>query len=73
MREWRNARSRREGVPAYAILTNRELVDVIRTQPRTLTALAAVEGIGPGKVERYGSEILERLHGAPQDDEGGPA
>ncbi len=61
LREWRVARARKDGVPPYVILTNRELVDVIRARPQTPSALAAIEGIGPGKVERYGAKLLETL------------
>jgi superfamily II DNA helicase RecQ len=63
LREWRNARARKDGVPAYVILTNRELVNVVRARPPTPNALAALDGIGPGKVERYGEDILGQMNG----------
>ncbi len=63
LREWRAARARKDGVQPYVILTNRELVDVIRAKPQTPSALAAIEGIGAGKVERYGAKLLETLGG----------
>ncbi len=63
LREWRAARARKEGIPAYVILTNREMVEVVRARPETASALGAIDGIGEGKVERYGQAILERLNG----------
>ena len=51
LREWRADRARKDGVPSYVILTNRELFAVVRTRPATPNALLALEGIGPGKVE----------------------
>ena len=71
LREWRNARARKEGVPAYVILTNRELVNVVRTRPQTPSALASLDGIGPGKVQRYGAEVLSQVNGhagEPEED-----
>lgn len=67
LREWRAKRARQDGLPPYAILTNRELLDVLAKKPESVTALGHVAGIGPGKVERYGKEILARLNGRPRD------
>jgi superfamily II DNA helicase RecQ len=61
LRQWRLERSRKDGVPPYVILTNRELAAVVTAKPCTPNALLAVPGIGAGKVERYGAEILARL------------
>ena len=65
LRQWRSTRARRDGVPPYVILTNRELIAVVRARPATPTALQAIEGIGPGKVKRYAADILMRLQGEP--------
>lgn len=61
LREWRNERARRDGVPPYVILTNRELLAVVQLRPRTNTDLTAIPGIGAGKTERYGAAILARI------------
>ena len=63
IREWRAERARREGVPPYVILTNKQLVAILRKRPDSLTALGHVEGVGPGKLEHYGAALLELLHG----------
>jgi len=68
LREWRAARARKDGVPPYVILTNRELVDVIRAKPQTPSALSAIEGIGAGKIERYGEVLLAKLNGTAARD-----
>lgn len=65
LREWRASLAHDEGVPPYVILTNKQLVAIIRRRPNSPTALGHIEGLGPGKVKRYGSAILERLRGAP--------
>ncbi|MFQ5515909.1 MAG: HRDC domain-containing protein [Myxococcota bacterium] len=70
MREWRSQTAREEGVPPYVVLTNRELIAIVRKRPDSLAALAAIEGIGRQKIKRFGKQILVGLHGAlPADPE----
>lgn len=63
LREWRSKQARDDGVPPYLLLTNRQLVELVRRRPDSPTALGHIDGIGPGKVERYGAAILRCLHG----------
>ena len=58
LRKWRNERSKREGRPAYILLTNRQLADVARLRPSTLEMLQHVQGIGEAKVQAFGEELL---------------
>jgi DNA helicase-2/ATP-dependent DNA helicase PcrA len=61
LREWRLARARADEVPAYVVFNDRTLAELVARTPRTLAELAAVPGIGPAKLERYGSDLLARL------------
>jgi ATP-dependent DNA helicase UvrD/PcrA len=61
LKEWRLARSRADEVPAYVVFNDRTLAELASRTPRTLAELAAIPGIGPAKLERYGSELLARL------------
>jgi DNA helicase-2/ATP-dependent DNA helicase PcrA len=61
LREWRLARARADEVPAYVVFNDRTLAELAARTPQTLAELAAVPGIGPAKLERYGSELLARL------------
>ena len=61
LKEWRLARARADEVPAYVVFNDRTLAELAARGPRTLAELAAVPGIGPAKLERYGRELLERL------------
>jgi DNA helicase II / ATP-dependent DNA helicase PcrA len=61
LREWRLKRSRADEVPAYVVFNDRTLAELAARTPQTLAELAAVPGIGPAKLERYGSELLARL------------
>ena len=61
--EWRLARARRDGVPAYVILSNKTLRDLALSRPLGLDALAEVWGFGQTRIQRYGAEILAVITG----------
>ena len=61
LRRWRSAVAKQDGVPAYVVLNDRELVGIAGQCPRTLPELAACRGIGPLRLERWGDEILAVL------------
>jgi DNA helicase II / ATP-dependent DNA helicase PcrA len=61
LREWRLARAKADEVPAYVVFNDRTLAELVARTPRTLAELAAVPGIGPAKLERYGPELLAQL------------
>ena len=68
LRAWRVARARQDGVPAYRLLTNRQLVEVARRRPQSEEALAAIPGIGARTIERIGREVLAALPGGAARD-----
>jgi DNA helicase-2/ATP-dependent DNA helicase PcrA len=61
LREWRLARARADEVPAFVVFSDRTLAELAARTPQTLSELAAVPGIGPAKLERYGPELLAQL------------
>jgi DNA helicase-2/ATP-dependent DNA helicase PcrA len=63
LKEWRLARARADEVPAFVVFSDRTLAELAARTPRTLAELAAVPGIGPAKLERYGPELLAELAG----------
>jgi DNA helicase-2/ATP-dependent DNA helicase PcrA len=67
LRAWRLARARSEDVPAYVVFHNRTLEEIAARRPRSLGELAAVSGVGPAKLERYGRELLAALEGSGVD------
>ena len=46
-------------MPPFKVFHNRVLDEIARTRPRSRDDLAAIPGIGPAKLERYGDEVLE--------------
>ena len=61
LRAWRSALAREQGVPAYVILHDRTLHELVARQPRTTDDLLDIPGIGQAKVERYGETLLATL------------
>jgi DNA helicase-2/ATP-dependent DNA helicase PcrA len=61
LKSWRLERARSDDVPAYVVFSNATLTEIAERQPRTLAELAAVSGVGPAKLERYGEEVLRVL------------
>ncbi|HET6830068.1 MAG TPA: ATP-dependent DNA helicase UvrD2 [Solirubrobacterales bacterium] len=61
LREWRRLRSEADGVPAFVVLSNRQLEGIAAAMPADERALLACNGIGPTKLERYGEDILAVL------------
>jgi superfamily II DNA helicase RecQ len=57
LRQWRRDRAEKEGVPPFVIARNSQLVDIIKTEPKTLEALKTINGFGNKKVEKYGQDI----------------
>ena len=58
LKKWRYDRSKKEGVPPYILLTNKELAAVVKAKPQSLGELEKINGIGKGKMEKYGEDIL---------------
>ena len=61
LRDWRSSVARKEAVPAYVVLTDKDLIGIATELPRTLGELARCRGIGPLRLERWGDEILAVL------------
>ncbi len=64
LKDWRLKRAQADEVPAYVVFHNSTLEQIAERRPRTLTELAAVPGVGPAKLERYGEELLAVLAAA---------
>jgi ATP-dependent DNA helicase RecQ len=58
LKEWRLARAREDGLPAFVIFHDSVLTEISVAKPRTLAALYGIKGVGENKLARYGEEIL---------------
>jgi superfamily II DNA helicase RecQ len=58
LKQWRLERARTDEVPAYVVFHNSTLAEIAGRKPQTLGDLAALPGVGPSKLDRYGGEVL---------------
>lgn len=63
LKEWRVAKAKANGKPAYTVLTDRTLDELVSSRPQQIEDLARVHGIGPAKLSSYGREILDLVVG----------
>ena len=61
LRQWRLDTARRAEMPPYVIFHDKTLAEIARTRPVSLADLAAVPGVGPAKLERYGAAVLAAI------------
>jgi ATP-dependent DNA helicase RecQ len=61
LRLWRADLAREQGVPAYVILHDKTLRELVTRRPTNLADLLNVPGIGQAKAERYGETLLRLL------------
>jgi ATP-dependent DNA helicase UvrD/PcrA len=61
LKRWRLETAKAEEKPAYVIFHNSTLAEIVRRAPRSRAELAAVPGVGPAKLDRYGDEVLAVL------------
>jgi len=64
LKTWRRGRAKEEGIPAFVVFHDKTLEEIARRRPGDLAALAAVSGVGPAKLERYGGDVLAALAAA---------
>ncbi len=61
LRTWRSARAKADGVPPYVVMHDKHLQALAASQPKTLNALAKVDGMGPRRLELYADDLLALL------------
>lgn len=62
LRDLRKQVAEREGVPFFAVFTNEQLAEMTKRPARTGADLKAIPGVGEGRVEKYGKEILAAIN-----------
>ena len=63
LREWRNAEAKRQEISRFIVASNAALAEIARRVPYTLDDLAAVRGMGPARLQKYGEKILDVVRG----------
>ncbi|CAA9379343.1 MAG: ATP-dependent DNA helicase UvrD/PcrA, actinomycete paralog [uncultured Nocardioides sp.] len=68
LRAWRLERSGADKVPAFVVFTDATLQLIAEHRPRDEAGLRTISGVGPGKLAKYGDEVLEILAGTPAEE-----
>jgi DNA helicase-2/ATP-dependent DNA helicase PcrA len=58
LRQWRSSTAAAASVPAYVVFTDATLVALAERLPQDERELAAIAGVGPAKLARYGADVL---------------
>ncbi len=61
LKRWRVSRAKEREVPAYLVFTDATLMAIVERQPASLEDLSEIPGVGPAKLELYGSAVLSIL------------
>jgi ATP-dependent DNA helicase RecQ len=61
LRALRSRLAEERGVPAYIVFSDATLLEMAARRPTTEAELLGISGVGPTKLERYGSAFLELL------------
>lgn len=56
---WRASTAKASGVPAFVVFHDTTLAAMAEAKPQDRSALLALPGVGPVKLERYGTALLE--------------
>lgn len=59
LKKYRLETSRAEGIKAFYIFSNEQLLDLLTAMPKTIDDLMKVKGFNQVKCQKYGAEILE--------------
>lgn len=59
LQEWRLAKAKEDGHPAFYVLHDQQLIEIVNRIPESISALDKIRGIGESKCEKYGPGILK--------------
>lgn len=59
LKRWRLETADESSIPAYCILQNIALNELVSQRPQTTTELLEIKGIGPAKLKQFGQSLLE--------------
>ena len=59
LKGWRTTVAKKLGMPPFVVLHDRTLRAIAHARPATPNQLQDISGMGPAKVDKYGSQILE--------------
>ena len=63
LREWRSEQAKKLGQPAFCVFTDATLSAIAERKPADTAALVAIPGIGQGKLDKFGADVLALVTG----------
>jgi hypothetical protein len=69
LRDWRTQQAKSQGMPPYIIFANKILGEIAARRPVTLAELGKISGVGPAKLEQYGSAVVALVNQFLEGDE----
>jgi ATP-dependent DNA helicase RecQ len=63
LRAWRSSEAKSQHVPPYVIFHDRTLTEIASAKPGSRAALERINGVGEGKLARYGEAVLAVVGG----------
>jgi ATP-dependent DNA helicase RecQ len=61
LKDWRKTYADSLDLPAFLVFSNKTLYDLGQKNPRSVEELKGVYGLGPQKIETFGSKVIEQL------------
>jgi hypothetical protein len=61
LKEWRTDKAKQDGVPAFFIMHQKVLVQIVINLPQNADELEKLPGMGPKTIEKYGEDILDMV------------
>ena len=63
LKSWRRELAQKLSVPPYIIMHDKTFLEIIEMNPLDVEDLRNISGIGPSKLEKYGKDIIDIIHG----------
>lgn len=63
LKEWRLRTAQELKVPAFVVFSDNTLIAIAETRPTDNAALTSISGIGARKLEQFGADVLDLVHG----------
>ncbi|MCP4671140.1 MAG: AAA family ATPase [Desulfobacula sp.] len=59
LKEWRTKKAKKDDVPAFYIMHQKVLIQIVINLPQNRDELEKIAGVGPKTIEKYGEDILD--------------
>lgn len=63
LKDWRLRTAQELKVPAFVVFSDNTLIAIAETRPTDNAGLTSISGIGARKLEQFGSDVLDLVHG----------